>query len=208
MTGPSIVRDAADLAQLWPALSEALARDHAPEHGERVAAAGSTEPGLPVNLDVADAIHYLTTNIAVAATYARRLLGEPAWTHSVPVLLAWDFARWHGRLVDLGDQVHADHLAAAVADWLGRARSALGFTTPARRLGQMCPEHDEPLVELVEPGASATLHTDPAGYRITWAKVRAVMCRYCRATWTPGPEYLALDRALNAAARRRAGPAP
>ncbi|WIM97685.1 hypothetical protein ACTOB_001233 [Actinoplanes oblitus] len=203
-----IIRNTAELAQLWPALADALARDHAPEHGERIAAAGSTEPGLPVNLDVADAIDYLTRNIAAAATYARHLLDEPAWTHSVPVLLAWDITRWHGRLVDLGDTVHAEHLAAAVADWLGRTRAALGFTTPDRHLGAMCPEHDQPLVELVEPGGSATLHTSPAGYRITWTKVRAIKCRYCRATWTPGPDYLALDRALNRADRRRAGHIP
>lgn len=204
----NIITDTADLARLWPRLSDALAKDHAPTYGERVSAAGSTEPGLPVNLDVADTMNYLAASIPAAAAYARRLLGEPAWTHSVDVLLAWDFTRWHGRLVDLGDQHHAQLLAAAVADWLARARRALGFTAPDRRLGSMCPEHDEPLVELVEPAAYATLHDDgKAGHRITWTTIRAVYCRFCRATWTRGPGFLALDRALVAATRRRIRPA-
>lgn len=201
----NIVREVAELAQLWPALGDALGKDQSPTYGDRVSISSDVEAGLPVNLDVAEAIRYLAQQIPAAAAYARRLLAEPPFTNSIDAMLAHDFTRWHGRLVDLGDQDHADLLAQAVTDWLGRARVALGLTIPDRHLGQMCPGHDDPLVELVEPGATADLRhaTRTTAAALTWTRTTAVYCRWCRNTWTPGPGYLALDRELKTASRRR-----
>ena len=36
-----------------------------------------------------------------------------------------------------------------------------------------------------------------------WTTTAAILCRYCAATWHPGPDYLALERELRTADLRR-----
>lgn len=167
----------AELLLLTPALRAALARDHTPETGNRVTVGGITL-SLPVNADV------------------HRALAE------IPIgyLYSYTAQFWHA--VTTGNEAAAKRISRDVDYWRRLAKRALGLLHYDRRLGQPCPQHDDPLTELVALGDEGWLRSDRHGLYVDWTRDQRVWCRHCGSVWGPR-EMLLLGRLLRWADERR-----
>jgi hypothetical protein len=166
-----------ELAQLTPALTEALARDHTPNTGTRIAVSGLTL-SLPVNPDVLRALN------EIPITY-------------LPYYLA-DFEH----AISTGDQATAKHITTQAGHWRRLAKRALGLLLYDRPLAQPCPQHDLPLTELVALGDEGWITQDSRGLYVKWLKDQRIWCRHCGSLWEPR-QMLLLGRLLRWAEKRR-----
>lgn len=200
-TPADIAADLDELGLLWPALADALERDHRPDNGDKVSSSGGSI-GLPVNLDVLKAVAVLAGEIPATAWWCCQILGEPHNAQrDIPDHLR-HFPRMHERLRATNAASDAASLANTIRRWRDAAKTAIGLRIPDRRLPQFCPTHDDPLSQLVTPGDEGWLTATRGGYTVTWRHTEAVLCRHCGTTWTPG-QYLLLGRLLKDADRRR-----
>lgn len=204
----SLFDDVTELSVLWPHLAVALERDAGTAEGERTSGGADAAFRLPVNADVSAALATVSDGVPQLATWAALVVAEEPRRRDVASCLR-HMPRWHERMLATAATIQADALAAAVAALLRRTKVALGLRFRDRRLGQFCPLHDDPLTELIEPGAEATLryrHLDrfgqPVGVAIDWMRRDKAFCRTCRASWLPG-QYLMLSRQLREADARR-----
>lgn len=201
------VDDTAELlAILWPALDDALARDQGATDGDKVSAAGIV-PAAPVNADVLSTMTAVGVELRLTAAWAASVIGG-AYVDREPVDQFRHAPCWHHQMMATGATLDAEALAGTLARWLRAVKLALRLAEPDRRLGQYCPRHDAPLVELVAPGADAAITWTrivggrPLDPRVDWRRTVGVFCRHCEALWQPG-EYLALERELRIADARR-----
>lgn len=213
MTDTALDDAVQELLVLWPALPTALPRDAGTQSGERVATSENVHT-VPINVDVAAVITDLTRAIPDWARWAAEQAGQGRNDHAdirvhlqrLPGL--YDALSAHGRTRDaqrLHDTVHA---------WLTRCRRALGLDLPDRPTGMRCPNHDDPLTALVQPGdhgqlryAKLDTHGRPVDPQVTWQRVEVVLCRHCDAMWPPA-RYMWLGRLIKDADARRATPEP
>ncbi|MEO3928845.1 transposase [Micromonosporaceae bacterium B7E4] len=77
----------------------------------------------------------------------------------------------------------ADRLAGRVHDWLGTVKAVLGLKVPDRKLPEFCPVHDDPLTQLVTPGAEGWIIPGRDGPTVRWRRTEAVLCRHCGTSW-------------------------
>lgn len=166
-----------ELEQLTPALRQALQRDHTPATGQKVIIGGTT-PTVPVNIDVYRALDQVPDGFD-------RYLAE--FEHAVST----------------GDQAAARRITRDVDHWRRLTKLALGLLHYDRPLGQPCPQHDDPLTELVALGDEGWLRHDRHGYWVTWTRDQRVWCRHCGSVWDHR-QMLLLGRLLKWAAKRRA----
>lgn len=207
-TRDQLTADLDELTTLWPALAEALQRDHTPGTDDKVTATGNTLT-IPVNVDVLRTLATLNGEIPNTAWWCCNILAEPHNPNrDIPGHLR-HMPRWYDRMNATNVPDHAHSLATTIRRWRNDAKTAIGLRVRDRHLGQYCPRHDDPLNELVAPGDEGWLryrHTDPNGRptdaTIDWTHTDAVLCRTCGATWTPG-QYLLLGRLLRDADHRR-----
>lgn len=190
------------IAELWPALADALARDGGAPRGEVVTTSSSAVSTLPVNADVLDALIRISMQAPATTHAAVRALGEGELT----VGGLWGHLRHLGRLQarlsDRGEAAMAEQITDVARGWLGVVRAALGLAVPDRVLPEFCPVHDDPLVRLVVPGAQGQIVRSVTGPAVHWSSAEYVMCRHCETKWTPS-QYLALGVLLWDAADRR-----
>jgi len=201
----AFVNDIEQLMILTPYLDAALAADEGgPAEAERVI--GGTDPAMRIPVDAAtlQALAALAKEVPRTAAWAALVVAEqPKW-RTVEGHLR-HFPRWHERMLVTAATAEAAMLAGVAETLLSQVRLALGLRTPARRLGQLCPLHDDPAEELILPGDEA----DPVVTRgqitgIVWTRHDRATCSHCGASWAPG-ELLALSRLLRAADERRSG---
>ena len=129
---------AAELAELFPALADALSRDNAPSDGR-----GGQSSGAVVNTDVLNAMVILTTEIPAACATAADLTGERWQRRPVSTCLT-AIPRFHARLMVMHRLADAGHLERALAGWRRTVKLALGLCTPDTPIGYCCPLHEEP----------------------------------------------------------------
>lgn len=203
----ALVDDVTELLILWPHLAEALERDAGAPQGDKVSGE-SAEFGLPVNADALLALQSVTEGVPRIAAWAAGVVAEPAGTRSVDGHLR-HFPRLHERMLVTAAAVEARQFADAVHALLRTVKLAVGLRIPDRRLGQFCPLHDDPLIELVAPGDEGTLRYrylgqdgQPIAPAVEWQRTDAALCRQCKAAWTPDL-YLLLRRLLAEADKRR-----
>jgi hypothetical protein len=199
--------DITELLILWPHLTVALERDQGVIAEERVSGDPGTF-GLPVNADVLEALRLLHLDVPTLAQWAAGVVAEPHLGRAIDEHLR-HFPRFHERMLVTAAVAEAGRLAASVHTLLRRVKLAVGLRTVDRRLGQYCPLHDDPLRELVAPGAEGELsyrRLDRAGQPIaptvTWTHTDCALCRQCGAAWAPG-QYLLLGKLLLEADKRR-----
>lgn len=198
----------AELLILWPALPGALPRDAGVQSGERVATSENVH-SVPLNVDVAAVLVDLRHAIPHWAHWAAQSAGEsptdaggiPGHLKRIPAL--------HDRLSGLGRTRDADKLADASRTWLNAARRALGLNRPDRPIGEHCPNHDQPLTHLVQPGDHGHLrythlnqHGHPVDAAIDWSSLEIICCRHCNALWAPS-RYFWLGKLIKYANHRR-----
>lgn len=172
-----LARHIAELEQLTPALRQAVQRDHTPAAGQRVTIGGTTLT-LPVNLDVLRALDQVPTG-------------------NLDRYLAL-----YEQALSTGDQTAARRITRDVDHWRRLTKLALGLLHYDRPLGQPCPQHDEPLTELVALGDEGWLRHDRHGHFVTWTRDQRVWCRHCGTVWDHR-QMLLLGRLLKWAAQRR-----
>lgn len=207
MTDTTLSDAVQELLVLWPALPTALPRDAGVQSGERVATSENVH-SVPLNVDVAAVITDLNraipdwTRWAAAAAGITPVSELRAQLRQLPTL--------HQQLHTLGRTRDADRLSVTVHTWLGACRRALGLDLPDRPTGMHCPNHDDPLQPLVQPGdhgqlryAKLDTHGRPVDPQVTWQRVEIVLCRHCDAMWPPS-RYMFLGRLIRQADRRRA----
>lgn len=167
-----------ELHLLTPALHDALQRDHTPETGNKVAIGGITLT-IPVNTDVLRALN------EIPITYLPYYLG--------------DFEQ----ALSTGHIAAARQICSNVNHWRHLAKRALGLLLYDRPLHQPCPQHDDPLTELIALGDEGWLQHDSRGYYVQWQRDQRVWCRHCGSLWEPR-QMLLLGRLLRWAEKRRA----
>lgn len=168
----------AELLLLTPALRDALARDHTPNAGNRVTIGGITLT-VPVNEDV------------------HRALAE------IPTGYLHGYVADFQHALSTGDLTTAKRITRDVDHWRRLTKRALGLLLYDRPLGQPCPQHDQPLTELVALGDEGWLIRDQHGFYVRWHRDQRVWCRHCGSTWDQR-QMLLLGRLLKWAAERRA----
>jgi hypothetical protein len=209
--GAQVVDDVDQLVELWPALTAALERDQGVKAEEKVAG-GGTMLSLPINADVLHVLAALRDQIPNVANRCAGLAGERPNPRRTILDHLMHFPRLHDRLRATHAAAQAGQLAATIRRWLNDARRVIGLSVVDRRLGQFCPRHDDPLVELVVPGDQGYLvdrlvdaGADRGWFATTaveWTHSDAVLCRHCEVSWSPGM-FLLLGRMLRQADRRR-----
>lgn len=175
--GERLEEHVAELHLLQPALRTALEHDHTPMPGNRVTTGGISLT-LPVNADVHRALEEIPYGY---------LHGYPA-----------DFQQ----AVSAGDLAVAKRISRDVDHWRRLAKRALGLLHYDRPLGQPCPQHDEPLTELVALGDEGWLIRDREGFYVRWHRDQRVWCRHCGSVWDTR-QMLLLGRLLKWADQRR-----
>lgn len=167
----------AELHLLQPALHTALQHDHTPIPGNRVTTGGISLT-LPVNTDV------------------HRALQEIPYSHLDRYPADFQHA------ISTGDHTAAKRISRDVDHWRRLAKRALGLLHYDRPLGQPCPQHDEPLTELVALGDEGWLIHDRHGWYVRWQRDQRVWCRHCGSIWYVR-QMLLLGRLLKWAEQRR-----
>jgi hypothetical protein len=167
-----------ELAQLTPALQDALQRDHTPETGNKIAIGGVTL-SIPINTDVLRALDEIPIG------YLHNCLAD--YEHALSI----------------GNTAAARQIGRNAEHWRRLTKRALGLLQYDRTLNQPCPQHDEPLTELLALGDEGWLHHDNHGYYVQWQKDQRIWCRHCGSLWQPN-QMLLLGRLLKWAAKRRA----
>jgi hypothetical protein len=120
--GPEAVEaHAAELAGLFPALTDALSRDNAPSDGR-----GGQSSGAVVNTDVLHAMVTLTAEVPAACAMAADITGERWQRRPVSTCLT-AIPRFHGRLMVMHRLADAGHLERALAGWRRTVKLALGL---------------------------------------------------------------------------------
>lgn len=191
---------ARQLADIWPRLRDALAKDQTGTDGR---ASGTTIPSIPVNPDVLDTIASLADTIPATDQQLRTaLLFDRAGTvarRSVNECLTYADALWR-RLhahPDLEDQ------AAAYADtihrWLADARRAIGLSQRPKPLNIRCPFCDG---NLNLTGDEAELHQPDDVEAITWSRGETIYCTECKREW-PSNVWDILGNIINRETERR-----
>lgn len=167
-----------ELLTLTPALREALQRDHTPEAGSKVAIGGITL-SIPVNTDVLRALNEIP-------------IGYLAYYQA-------DFEQ----ALSTGDTAAAWQICRDIDHWRRLAKRALGLLLYDRPLARPCPQHDDPLTELIALGDEGWLMQDSRGLYVKWQRDQRVWCRHCGSLWEPR-QMLLLGRLLKWAEKRRA----
>jgi hypothetical protein len=178
----------AELAELWPALAAALARD----------AAGEGAPGIwvsmgVVNADVLAAMLTVEREVPEATARARELIGEPWHARELLVHLR-QVPRLAARLHAVGRQDAAGELAWQAAGWLRLVKRALGLRKPDMPFGDppcTCPwaarrpENHPGAALLRRAGEEGFLRPGPDGPRVQWEGAGLIYCpaEACGATW-------------------------
>ncbi|AGL19514.1 hypothetical protein [Actinoplanes sp. N902-109] len=198
-----------ELLVLWPALPTALPRDTGPSSDERVATSENVHT-VPLNVEVAAVITDLRRAIPDWTRWAEDVLGVTYPPTGNVVNALRRLAGLHDQLAQRGRARDAERLAAAAHGWLSSCRRALGLDRPDQATDMHCPNHDEPLTKLVQPGDEGQLryakldsHGRPVNPYVTWRHIEVVCCRHCDALWTPD-RYMFLGRLIRQADRRRA----
>lgn len=197
----------AELLILWPALPDALPRDAGTQTGERVATT-TTVHSVPLNVDVAAVLVDLRRAIPQWTAWAAEAAGQGATAHSGIPRNLQRLPALHDALSGLGQTRDAQRLTDTVHTWNTACRRALGLNRPDRPIGEPCPNHDDPLTVLVQPGDHGHLrytrldHGRPVDATIEWSSVEVLLCRHCDAVWSPS-RYFWLGRLIRDANHRR-----
>jgi hypothetical protein len=204
MTGLPDVVD--ELLVLWPALPDALPRDAGASSGERVSTTALVHT-VPLNVDVAAVLTDLRRAIPEWTSWAATAAGLSAASTVTGCLR--QLPGIHDRLNTLGRTRDAEKLSKIADGWLGACRRALGLTRPDVPFGEYCPNHDDPLWPLATPGDVGQLRYDrldargrPVEPYVSWSRTELVLCRHCKAQWTPD-RYMFLGRLIKQAKRAR-----
>lgn len=163
----------ADLAALFPALTDALTRDNNPAGSRSVLSAGGV-----VNPDVLHAMETLRREIPQAVTTASEDLGE-TWQPRPPLTCLRAIPRLHDRFTILHRKSHATRLEDDVRRWTRMTKLALGLRTADMPIGWDCPLHAEASA-LVALGAEGFLRDDMT---VMWQHAATIWCPLCGASW-------------------------
>lgn len=205
---PPIADTIDELLVLWPALPTALARDAGTTTSERVATSENVHT-IPLNGDVAAVILDLQRAIPEWTAWAAQIVGESRNDHAGTPDHLKRIPALHDRLRGQGRTADAKLLEHTTNGWLTRCRTALGLNRPDRGTGLRCPNHDQPLSLLIQPGDHGHLQyakLDSAGHPVdawvNWTRTDLIMCRHCDSIWTPA-RYMWLGRLIRDADHRR-----
>ena len=194
----------AELAQLWPALAAALARDTAAADGP--AASPAWTAVAVVNPDVLQALLTLDADVPAAVRHACEDISERWAYRDLPGCLR-QIPRLAGRMHDLGHITAEKYLTWQADGWLRLVKRALGLRRPDMPIGRDCPyAADTPdahgrAAGLILAGAEGFL--DPAAdVPVAWVTSGLIYCASdaCGASWLKA-EWSMLDRLLQATAR-------
>jgi hypothetical protein len=176
----------AELADIWPALAAALARDTAVASGGNHAFAAA----MVVNPDVLHAMITLSAEIPETVRYACEAIAEP-WQHRDLTACLRQVPRLAGRMRDLGlfrDERTLERLASG---WLRMVKRALGLRRPDVPIGYDCPyfasapdDHGEGRA-LLAAGEDGSLRQGPGGLCVEWVVQEVIYCasQDCAASW-------------------------
>lgn len=180
----------AELAQLWPALAAALARDTAVPDGP--AASPAWTAVAVVNPDVLAAIILLDTDVPATVRAACHDISEP-WRHrDLPGCLR-QIPRLAGRMRDLGHINAEQALTWDALSWLRLVKRALGLRKPDMPVGYACPWADtRPEAHtagcgLFVVGREGFLRSGAEGAWVQWVDSGLIYCvsDTCGASWGP-----------------------
>ena len=185
MTG--LAETVSELADLWPALAAALARDTGGEGG---AAGHAWMSALVVNADVLAAMITLDREIPAIIRYACEAIGEP-WQHRDIAGCLLQVPRLAGRMHDLGQAGNEKMLACQADGWLRMVKRALGLRRPDIGIGYDCPyagsvpEQHTGDCALLAAGDEGFLRPGTDGLRVEWAHTPVIYCASpdCDASW-------------------------
>jgi hypothetical protein len=194
-----IYETTSELADLWPALATALARDTADMSGAHTWTAATI-----VNTDVLAAMITLDREIPLAYRSACETTGEPWQPRPLDVTLR-ALPRLASRLDNTGHVGHAKRLTIQAAAWLRLTKRALGLRKPDIPLTYACPyaddlpERHEQTRRLFMAGAEGFLRPSPdGGLLVTEVAYETIYCSSpdCDASWAGEHEWLLLGRML------------
>jgi hypothetical protein len=178
-----------ELADLWPALARALARDTGSDGG----AAGHTwQAAAVVNADVLAAMLTLGREIPETIRYACEAVGEP-WQHRDLDACLRQIPRLAGRMHDLRLLQQERTLGRLASGWLRTVKRALGLRRPDLAIGYDCPyaasipeQHPYPGERmLLAAGDEGFLRQGADGLRVEWVHSPVIYCASpdCDASW-------------------------
>jgi len=189
----------AELAGLWPALPEALARDTTAPGG----GGSSWVPAGVVNADVLAAMIALSAAVPETVRYACDAIGEP-WRHRDMAGCLRQVPRLASRMRDLGQAANERTLEHMAAGWLRTVKRALGLRKPDIPVGYACPyadtfpenHHDGRMLFMA--GEDGFLRQGPDGPRVEFVAQEVIYCasQDCNASWAGKYEWTFLGSIL------------
>jgi hypothetical protein len=188
------------LAELWPALARALARDAA---GADAMGTRTWTAATVVNADVLAAMITLGRDVPAVTRTACEAIAEP-WQHRTLQGCLQQIPRLGGRMHDLGQAAGERRLTDDARGWLRITKRALGLRKPDIPLGYACPyadtipENHAEARMLFMAGAEGSLRHDPDGVQVEWAAKERIYCASedCGASWSAVHEWSLLGRML------------
>lgn len=183
---PDIEQVTAELADIWPALAAALARDTASAGGSGHALTAAQV----VNPDVFHAMLALSAEIPETVRYACEAISEP-WQHRDLLACLRQVPRLASRMRDLGLFRDEATLGRLASGWLRMVKRALGLRRPDTPIGYDCPfaadapdDHTTGRA-LLAAGEDGFLRHGPGGLMVEWVVQEVIYCASpdCEASW-------------------------